>query len=128
MVAGTGRTTENERWPKMENDGGRRWRTTVTSRAWWSTVGRKWVDGEREGKFGGKLGEQKSENGVLQWFCFQILKFLIFFFNFFEKKKMLKLKWPFPRRKGPGKGRQDGPCLSLFFPKCLQFSGFGQGK
>jgi len=41
MVAGTGRTTENERWPKMENDGGRRWRTTVTSRAWWSTVGRK---------------------------------------------------------------------------------------
>jgi hypothetical protein len=76
-TAGDGRQQELEErrsWPKMENDDGRRWRTTVAGRAWrmpvagrawWSTVGRKWVDGEREGKFGGKLGEQKWENGVL---------------------------------------------------------------
>jgi hypothetical protein len=48
----------------MENDGGRRWRTTVADDGerrwrvlqWWLTVGRKWVDGEREGKFLGRLG------------------------------------------------------------------------
>jgi hypothetical protein len=59
MVAGTGRTTENGRnWMNDEEQAvvGRRWSTTVVGRAWWSMVGRKWVDGEREEKFGGKLG------------------------------------------------------------------------
>jgi hypothetical protein len=70
------KTARDGRRPELEErqrtNVGRRWRTTVAGRAWWSTVGRKLVDGEREGKFGGKLGEQKSENGVLQWFCFEI--------------------------------------------------------
>jgi hypothetical protein len=75
-TAGTGRTTENERWPKMENDGGRRWRKTVAGCAWWSTVGRKWVDGEREGKFGGKLGGNGNEK---MEYCSD---FVFKFFNF----------------------------------------------
>jgi len=55
-TAGTGRQPELE--DGRRTNVGRRWRTTVAGRAWWSTVGRKCVDGEREGKFGGKLGEQ----------------------------------------------------------------------
>jgi hypothetical protein len=61
----------------LAEDGEQRWR----GRAWWSMVGRKWVDGEREGKFGGKLGGNMNEKmGVLHWFWFQILKFLILIF------------------------------------------------
>jgi hypothetical protein len=58
-------------------------------------------------RFGGKM-VLGTKNGYRRrrWFRNQI-----FYFYFF--KKMLKLKWPFPRRKGPGRGRQDGPCLSL---------------
>jgi len=40
-------------------------------------------------------------------------------FNFFFFKKMLKLKWPFPRRKGLGRARQVGPCLSLLYRRSL---------
>lgn len=61
-------------WPEVENDAaGRAWRTVVAGRAWrtavegraWKTavagrssrsmVGRKWADGEREGKNGGNV-------------------------------------------------------------------------
>jgi hypothetical protein len=80
----------------LAEDGERQWR----ARAWWSTVGRKWVDEEREGKFGGKLGGNRNEQmGYCTsfGFKFQISKFFNFFFF-----KILKLKMPFPRRKGPG--------------------------
>jgi hypothetical protein len=56
-TAGDGRQPELEErwsWPKMENGGGQRWRTAVAGCAWWSMVGRKWVDGEREGKIWGE--------------------------------------------------------------------------
>jgi hypothetical protein len=96
-------------WPEMENAEwrARAWWSTVAGRAWWSMVGRKWVDGEREGKFGGKLG---LGTGMRKWatalvlvsnfeiFRFQISKFLIF--NFFFKKNIKTEK-----RKGPDKGR-----------------------
>lgn len=51
----------------------------------------------------------KNDGVGRRWSCFQIL---IFFF-FLEKKITIKLKWPFPRRKGPGRGQQDGPRLLL---------------
>jgi hypothetical protein len=73
MVAGTGRRPEMEDSWNWKNDGigrnwkndgvgriwrttvvGRAWRTAVAGRPWWSTVGRKWVDGERKGKIWGE--------------------------------------------------------------------------
>jgi hypothetical protein len=91
MVVGTGRQPEmeNGRWLGFC----RRWRTTVVGHVQWSTVGRKWVDGEREGKFGGKLGGNRNEKmGVLQWFWFQNLKFLFLFFLKKNKKKSIKIE------------------------------------
>jgi hypothetical protein len=64
------------RWPKMENDSGRSCVVVDGGKK----MGR-WREG---GKIWGKLVEQKSENGVLQWFCFQILNF----FFFLEKKNV----------------------------------------
>jgi hypothetical protein len=55
----------------LAEDGERRWR----ARAWWSTVGRKWVDGEREGKFGGTLGGNRNEQiGYCTGFGFKFQK------------------------------------------------------
>jgi hypothetical protein len=53
-------------------------------------MGRFWVDGEREGKFGGKSGKKSEKMGCSFGFCFQILKFLNFFIFFFFKKKNVK--------------------------------------
>jgi hypothetical protein len=58
-------------------------RTTVLGSEQWSTVGRFWVDGEREGKFGGKSGKKSEKMGCSFGFCFQILKFLNFLILFF---------------------------------------------
>jgi hypothetical protein len=61
-LVGTGRLTvagSCERTTELRTVAGRK---TVLGSEWWSTVGRFWVDGEREGKFGGKLGEEKCEN------------------------------------------------------------------
>jgi hypothetical protein len=62
VAAGTGRTTELGRALRTTVPGralrttvpGRALRTAVPGRSSRSTVGRKWVDGEREEKFGGK--------------------------------------------------------------------------
>jgi hypothetical protein len=70
-TTGTGRRPEMEDSRNWKNDGvgqnwrttvaGRAWRTAVAGRAWWSTVGRKWVDGEREGaKNLGESSEMKK--------------------------------------------------------------------
>jgi hypothetical protein len=72
VAAGTGRTTELGRALRTTVPGrawrtatpgralrtavaGRAWRTAVAGRSSRSTVGRKWANGEREGKNGGKL-------------------------------------------------------------------------
>jgi len=62
----------SERWREVR--GGRRWEDFG-------------VDGEREGKFGGKLGETKMRKmGGMNWFWWNF-EILNFFFFFFEKKK-----------------------------------------
>jgi hypothetical protein len=53
VAAGTGRTTELGRALRTTVPG-RALRTAVAGRSSWSTVGRKWVDGEREGKIWGE--------------------------------------------------------------------------
>jgi hypothetical protein len=62
VTAGTRRTTELGRALRTTVPGralrtavaGRVWRTAVAGRSSRSTVGRKWVDGEREGKIWGE--------------------------------------------------------------------------
>jgi hypothetical protein len=53
VAAGTGRTTELGRALRMAV-AGRAWRMAVAGRSSRSTMGRKWVDGEREGKIWGE--------------------------------------------------------------------------
>jgi len=61
-LVGTGRMTVAGSCERTTELGTLAGRTTVLGFERWSTVGRFWVDGEREGKFGGKLGEEKCEN------------------------------------------------------------------
>jgi hypothetical protein len=61
------------------------------------------------GKLDGKVGTEMRKRGCCSDFGFKIFNFL----KKKEKEKTLKLKWPFPRRKGPGRASSITPAYHI---------------